>query len=460
MDLNINKENNKLYASNSFLNESDYKNNIIINSNYSSKRNKNDMTILIDKINQFLDLQEYLKKSMNTIPTVETYILNDIENYKFEIIQYYSEIVHQIEEFKDDLSKGNGDIKKRFDLFLKEQEKFIRNNLSINEKEVELYKNLVEYYIHKEKTHENYQAFKEIISKFNLINQEIIKILKDNNIKELSPIDITEVSEIEILKSKINILESHLKGKTSQMQNYQNKATKLSNSRIFYRSASTGRSIEKNKTLNDLQHQIYSKDKEISYLNQHIFNIQTKADEEIKLIKDKIYKLQTALKRLTSEITNYSLINNSLERENEKLMIEINILKNKKRYLSSSKLKNSNEKHRNNSMKNIRSITEINFQSKYSKTSKKVIKVNKNKFESEPNNNTNTLNYRKININKSYGSIDFRNVDSESENPNSYKINSSPITEMNTKSNESTIKINSKNRHNMKIGRKLLNKKK
>ena len=94
------------------------------------------------------------------------------------------------------------------------------------------------------------------------------------------------------------------------MQNYQNKATKLSNSRIFYRSASTGRSIEKNKTLNDLQHQIYSKDKEISYLNQHIFNIQTKADEEIKLIKDKIYKLQTALKRLTSEITNYSLINN------------------------------------------------------------------------------------------------------------------------------------------------------
>ena len=155
MDLNINKENNKLYASNSFLNESDYKNNIIINSNYSSKRNKNDMTILIDKINQFLDLQEDLKKSMNTIPTVETYILNDIENYKFEIIQYYSEIVHQIEEFKDDLSKGNGDIKKRFDLFLKEQEKFIRNNLYINEKEVELYKNLVEYNINIDKTHQN-----------------------------------------------------------------------------------------------------------------------------------------------------------------------------------------------------------------------------------------------------------------------------------------------------------------
>ena len=460
MDLNINKENNKLFVSNSFLNENDYNNNIIIHSNYSYKRNKNEMTILIDKINQFLDLQEDLKKSMNTIPTVETYILNDIENYKFEIIQYYSEIVHQIEEFKDNLSKGNEDIKKKFDLFLKEQEKFIKNNSSITEKEVELYKNLLDYYFHKEKTHENYHSLKEIISKFNLINQELIKILKDNNIKELSPIDITEVSEIEILKSKINILESHLKGKTSQMQNYQNKATKLSASRISHRSSSTGRNGENNKTLNELQHQLYSKDKEISYLNQHIFNIQTKADEEIKLIKDKIYKLQHALKRLTSEITNYSLLNNSLERENEKLMIEINILKNKKRYLSASKLSRSNEKLRNYSMKNIRSITEIDFQTKYSKTSKKFIKVNKNKFESEPNTNNNTLNYRKININKSYGSIELRNIDSENENSNFYKINSSPITENITKSNESTIKNNSKNRYNVKIGRKLLNKKK
>ncbi len=460
MDLNINKENNKLFVSNSFLNENDYNNNIIIHSNYSYKRNKNEMTILIDKINQFLDLQEDLKKSMKTIPAVEIYILNDIENYKFEIIQYYSEIVHQIEEFKDNLSKGNEDIKKKFDLFLKEQEKFIKNNSSITEKEVELYKNLLDYYFHKEKTHENYHSLKEIISKFNLINQELIKILKDNNIKEISPIDITEVSEIEILKSKINILESHLKGKTSQIQNYQNKSSKLSTSRISYRSSSTGKNGENNKTLNELQHQLYSKDKEISYLNQHIFNIQTKADEEIKLIKDKIYKLQTALKRLTSEITNYSLLNNSLERENEKLMHEINILKNKRRYLSSSKLSFSNEKHRNNSMKNIRSITEIDFQSKYSKTSKKVIKVNKNKVDSEPNTNTNTLNYRKININKSYGSIDYRNIDSENENINFYKINSSPITEMNTKSNESTIKNNSKNRYNLKIGRKLFNKKK
>ena len=52
MDLKNNKENNKLFVSNTFLNENDYNNNIIFHSNYSAKKNKNDITILIDKINQ------------------------------------------------------------------------------------------------------------------------------------------------------------------------------------------------------------------------------------------------------------------------------------------------------------------------------------------------------------------------------------------------------------------------
>ena len=126
MDLKNNNENNKLFVSNTFLNENDYNNNIIFHSNYSAKKNKKDITILIDKINQFLDLQEDLKKTMQTIPAVEIYILNDIENYKFEIIQYYSEIVNQIEKFKDDLSKGNEDIKKKFDLFWRNKQNLLK----------------------------------------------------------------------------------------------------------------------------------------------------------------------------------------------------------------------------------------------------------------------------------------------------------------------------------------------
>ena len=323
MDLTINEKKN-LVSSKSFIASSKYQNNIIFNSNYTIKQNKNDISILIEKINYFLDIQEELKKSINKIPSVESYIINDIENYKYEIIEYFSKIVSQIEKLKDDLSKGNEDIKTKFDLFLKEQAKFIKNNSSIADKEVEIYKNLLEYYIHREKTNENYHSFKDIISKFNAINQEIIKILKDNNIKETNKIDINELTEIEMLKTKINILESHLKAKTSPIQNYKSKIPKVSSTKSFNRSVSTGRNREnKNKTLNELQLQIYSKDKEISYLNQHIFTIQSKADEEIKMIKDKIYKLQTALQKLTSEITNYSLINTTLEKENEKLMNKV-----------------------------------------------------------------------------------------------------------------------------------------
>ena len=81
-----------------------------------------------------------------------------------------------------------------------------------------------------------------------------------------------ELTEIEILKTKINILESHLKPKTSPIQNYKSKIPKVSSTKSFNRSVSTGRNREnKNKTLNELQLQIYSKDKEISYLNQSYF---------------------------------------------------------------------------------------------------------------------------------------------------------------------------------------------
>ena len=362
---------------------------------------------------------------------------------------------------KDDLSKGNEDIKTKFDLFLKEQAKFIKNNSSIADKEVEIYKNLLEYYIHREKTNENYHFFKDIISKFNAINQEIIKILKDNNIKETNKIDINELTEIEMLKTKINILESHLKAKTSPIQNYKSKIPKVSSTKSFNRSVSTGRNREnKNKTLNELQLQIYSKDKEISYLNQHIFTIQSKADEEIKMIKDKIYKLQTALQKLTSEITNYSLINTTLEKENEKLMNEIKYLKNKKRFLSSSNERLETHQ-RNNSMKNIHSSTETYFQQKYCYKTPKIIKVNKSKYDSE-NNNIISDKKSDSNFNKSLNLSELKNIDSESEINILQKINSSPITEIYDKrSNNYTLFINSKNKNSIKNGiKKKSNKKK
>jgi hypothetical protein len=451
MDLPINEKKN-LVSSKSFIASSKYQNNIIFNSNYTIKQNKNDISILIEKINYFLDIQEELKKSINKIPSVESYIINDIENYKYEIIEYFSKIVSQIEKLKDDLSKGNEDIKTKFDLFLKEQAKFIKNNSSIADKELEIYKNLLEYYIHREKTNENYHSFKDIISKFYAINQEIIKILKDNNIKEKNKIDINELTEIEILKTKINILESHLKPKTSPIQNYKSKIPKVSSTKSFNRSVSTGRNREnKNKTLNELQLQIYSKDKEISYLNQHIYTIQSKADEEIKMIKDKIYKLQTALQKLTSEITNYSLINTTLEKENEKLMNEIKYLKNKKRFLSSSN-ERLDTHQRNNSMKNIHSSTEAYFQQKYCFKTPKIIKVNKSKYDSESNN---IISDKKSdsNFNKSLNLSELKNFDSESEINILQKINSSPITEIyDKKSNNYTLFSNSKNKNSIKNG--------
>ena len=283
----------------------------------SIDKKEKELNTLIERINLFLKFEDILLDKCNQIPLLKEENLNDIENYKNECIEYYSEILNEIEKLKDDLSKGNCDLQKKFDLFLKEQSKFKSFLLNKNEKEISIYKSLIDYYNLKEKNinhiKEDYKDLKQIISQFIYTNNEIIQILKDKNLLNKEIIKIPKLTENEELKNKINILESRLKQKESQIINY----SKLSKKNLINNSYSKiherNCSIEKKKgyktkEINNLQSQLLNKDKEISNLKQQL----SKKEKEIKIMRNKKYEFWKVKNSDTKMNTKTIYINNKI----------------------------------------------------------------------------------------------------------------------------------------------------
>ena len=149
----------------------------------SDKKKENDIKILIEKINIFTGFQDEYLKQINLFPSIQNQILMNIEEYKVECMEYYNNIIKQIEDFKNNLN--NEDIKKYYDDFLFKQNEFVKKHENNKVKEIESYKNLLQYYISNEdniiNSNLNYESLKDLISQLNITNQEIKKICNKYN---------------------------------------------------------------------------------------------------------------------------------------------------------------------------------------------------------------------------------------------------------------------------------------
>jgi hypothetical protein len=129
----------------------------------SDKKKENDIKILIEKINIFTEFQDEYLKTINLFPSIQNQILMNIEEYKIECMEYYNNIIKQIEDFKNNLN--NEDIKKYYDDFLFKQNEFVKKHENNKVKEIESYKNLLQYYISNEdniiNSNLNYESLKD-----------------------------------------------------------------------------------------------------------------------------------------------------------------------------------------------------------------------------------------------------------------------------------------------------------
>ena len=371
----------------------------------SINQKEKELNTLVEKINLFLKFEDEIFNKLNQIPLIKEENLNDIENYKNECIEYYSEILNKIEKLKDELSKGNSDLQTKFDLFLKEQSKFKNLLKNKNEKEINIYKNLIDYYNLKEKnlnhTNEDYKDLKNIISKFNETNNEIITILKDKNFLNKEIFKVPNVNENEELKkNQTNILETRLKQKESQIINNSklSKKSSIKNkySKIYERSCSIEKKKGfKNKEINNLQLQLLNKDKEITNLKQQLFKI----EKEIKIMKNKKYefgKIKNSDSKMNTKniyinnkigITNFNF--SILNKINEINRINLGKLKKKDYKFKSDDFSNKIKVNKNSSSNSAVNYDSIIILKKIIKENNKIrkglnfFKCQNNKLENE-----------------------------------------------------------------------------
>ena len=279
----------------------------------SDKKKENDIKILIEKINIFTGFQDEYLKQINLFPSIQNQILMNIEEYKVECMEYYNNIIKQIEDFKNNLNNEN--IKKYYDEFLLKQNEFIKKYENNQVKEIESYKNLLQYYISKEdniiNSNLNYESLKDLISQFNITNQEIKNICNKYNFinKDKKYIDESKNTEEMNQNLENNIIEK--------------KKFNLKNSKkiIKGRSISTGINRFENNEYTDIS----NANKEIKHLKVKI-NELIKIKNEYQVIKQDKINLKNENNKLLLEIENLKKNNNNIninsnvkEKENKKV---------------------------------------------------------------------------------------------------------------------------------------------
>ena len=314
----------------------------------SDKKKENDIKILIEKINIFTEFQdEYLKK-INLFPSIQNKILMNIEEYKIECMEYYNNIIKQIEDFKNNLN--NEDIKKYYDDFLFKQNEFVKKHENNKVKEIESYKNLLQYYISNEdniiNSNLNYESLKDLISQLNITNQEIKKICNKYNFINK---DKKYINESKNKEETNNNLEKNIIEKKKLTTINQKNSKKV----IKGRSISIG--------INRFENNEYT---DISNANKEIKNLKVKINELIKIKNE------------------YQVIkqdNINLKIENNKLLLEI-----------------ENLKKSNNNNININSNVKEKENKKFFKIITSRNKINNNKFNSSYINPESLLLLKKI----------------------------------------------------------------
>ena len=284
----------------------------------SDKKKENDIKILIEKINIFTEFQDEYLKTINLFPSIQNQILMNIEEYKIECMEYYNNIIKQIEDFKNNLK--NEDIKKYYEDFLLKQNEFLNKYENIKTKEIESYKDLLQYYISKEdniiNSNLNYESLKDLISQFNITNQEIKNICNKYNLK-YNFINIDKEKSINEKKNNLNIGNNIIENKQLTITNKKN-----SKKIIKGRSNSI--------ILNRFEENEYT---DLSNANKEIKNLKIKINElikiknEYKVIKQDNINLKNENNQLITEIENLKKNNNnnnnnlnSEEKENKKII--------------------------------------------------------------------------------------------------------------------------------------------
>lgn len=227
--------------------------------NYS---NNNSIPFLLHKVDSLLSYQNKLSQKISSLPFISSETLQNISSYKNDCINYYSSIIDNFEQLKNNLCSdtkvSNGqNLVEQFDNFIKSQHEIV-NSIVKNEKnniyanELNAYKTLIDFYVLKEtaemeKASENgeanygsyYENLKDLIYRYIDSNEEISNFLNKFKIKMESSklkeeynglnkiINNSDKEEISKLRKQINTLVNTIKTQKNLIEKIRNENNQI-----------------------------------------------------------------------------------------------------------------------------------------------------------------------------------------------------------------------------------------
>ena len=274
---------------------------------FSINKKEKEIIILKEKIDYLLLTEKEIKEKLGKINSINENVLQDINNYKNEIINYFENFVKKIDiERKENKNKNISSNKNNLNDLIKEA-KFlldIINKEQFKNREKEIYQKYIKIYSNNnQKNNFDLQELKSSINKFNNLNEELLEFLEKEKIhREREKKERNKEKEISKLKQKILKLEQELQSEKNK--NQQN------NNNIVNTNALPKKINPKPRSLSNLKI-----DNTINTNNNQI-NIYT-LEKENKKLKEKISELKETISNLQSK-------NQSLLAANENLLKESN----------------------------------------------------------------------------------------------------------------------------------------
>ena len=274
---------------------------------FSINKKEKEIIILKEKIDYLLLTEKEIKEKLGKINSINENVLQDINNYKNEIINYFENFVKKIDiERKENKNKNISSNKNNLNDLIKEA-KFlldIINKEQFKNREKEIYLKYIKIYSNNnQKNNFDLQELKSSINKFNNLNEELLEFLEKEKIyRESEKKERNKEKEISKLKQKILKLEQELQSEKNK--NQQN------NNNIVNTNALPKKINPKPRSLSNLKI-----DNTINTNNNQI-NIYT-LEKENKKLKEKISELKETISNLQSK-------NQSLLAANENLLKESN----------------------------------------------------------------------------------------------------------------------------------------
>ena len=275
---------------------------------FSINKKEKEIIILKEKIDYLLLTEKEIKEKLGKLNSINENVLQDINNYKNEIINYFENFVKKIDiERKENKNKNISSNKNNLNDLIKEA-KFlldIINKEQFKNREKEIYQKYIKIYSNNnQKNNFDLQELKSSINKFNNLNEELLEFLEKEKIyRESEKKERNKEKEISKLKQKILKLEQEL-------QSEKNKNQKNNSNNIVNTNAQPKKINPKPRSLSNLKI-----DNTINTNNNQI-NIYT-LEKENKKLKEKISELKETISNLQSK-------NQSLLAANENLLKESN----------------------------------------------------------------------------------------------------------------------------------------